>query len=53
MLVEESPENMGFGKAALKVANKLKFIPQVKDGEAIAVPNVEYKYSFKIQKIGI
>lgn len=53
LLVEESPENMGFGKAALKVANKLKFIPQVKDGEAIAVPNVEYKYSFKIQKIGI
>jgi len=53
MLVEEYPENMGFGKAALKVANKLKFIPQVKDGEAIAVPNVLYKYSFKIQKGGI
>ena len=48
-LVKESPEKMGFGKAAMKVAKKLKYAPQIKDGKAVEVQNVHYKYSFKMQ----
>lgn len=50
VLVEEYPEKMGFGKAAMKVAKKLKYAPQVKDGNAVEVQNVIYKYSFKMEK---
>ena len=49
-LVKESPEKMGFGKAAMKVAKKLKYAPQIKDGKAVEVQNVIYKYSFKMEK---
>lgn len=48
-LVEEYPDKMGFGKAAMKVAKKLKYAPQIKDGKAVEVQNVIYKYSFKMQ----
>ena len=50
VLVEEYPEKMGFGKAAMKVAKKLKYAPQFKDGNAVEVQNVIYKYSFKMEK---
>lgn len=46
VLIEESPKKFGFGKAALKVAKKLKYSPQVEDGIAIEVPEVLYKYNF-------
>lgn len=46
VLIEESPKKFGFGKAALKVAKKLKYSPQVEDGIAIEVPAVLYKYNF-------
>jgi TonB family protein len=46
ILFEENPKNMGFGREALKVANQLKFLPQIKNGEVVTVPNVSYKYTF-------
>ena len=48
ILIEENPKNLGFGREALKVANQLKFLPQIKNGEVITVPNVFYKYTFTI-----
>lgn len=48
-LVEEYPEKMGFGKAAMKVAKKLKYAPQIQGGKAVEVQNVTYKYSFRIK----
>lgn len=48
-LLEENPRNMGFGREALKVADQLKFLPQIKNGEVISVPNVTYKYTFIMQ----
>ena len=49
-LVKESPEKWGFGKAALKVAHKLKYAPKIINGEAQEVPGVLYKFSFSIAK---
>lgn len=49
ILVKEYPEKMGFGKAAMKVAKKLKYAPQIKGGKAVEVPDVTYKYSFKLK----
>lgn len=46
ILVEEHPVKFGFGKAALKVAKKLRYAPQIKDGKAIEVSKVLYKYNF-------
>lgn len=45
-LVEEWPENYGFGRAAVKAASKLKYNPRVVDGVAVEVPGVLYKFSF-------
>lgn len=49
-LIEESPENYGFGSAAIRAANKLKYNPRVVDGKAVEVPGVMYKFSFQIEK---
>lgn len=49
-LVEEYPENKGFGKYALRAAKKLKYKPRVIDGVAEEVPGVFYKFSFQIAK---
>ncbi len=49
-LIEESPENYGFGSAALRAANKLNYNPRVVDGKAVEVPGVMYKFSFQIEK---
>jgi len=51
-LVEEHPEKWGFGKAALIAAKKLKYVPQVNNGQAVAVPDVLYRYTFKTLNTG-
>ena len=48
LIVEEHPKKWGFGKAALKVAKKLKYAPQIEDGMAIEIPMVMYKYTFRM-----
>jgi len=45
-LLEEWPENYGFGKSALKAAEKLKYNPRVVNGVAVEVPGVLYKFNF-------
>jgi periplasmic protein TonB len=47
-LIEEYPENKGFGKYALRAAKKLKYKPRVVDGVAKEVPGVFYKFSFQM-----
>lgn len=49
-LVEEYPENKGFGKYALRAAKKLKYKPRVINGVAEEVPGIFYKFSFQIAK---
>ncbi len=50
VLVEEDPEGYGFGRAALKAAEKLKYNPRVIDGVPQEVPDVIYKFSFAIEQ---
>jgi len=50
VLIEEYPEGWGFGRAALKAANKLKYNPRVVDGVAEEVPGVLYKFTFQMAK---
>jgi len=50
MLIEEWPEGWGFGRSALKAANKLKYNPRVVDGVAEEVPGVLYKFTFQMAK---
>lgn len=45
-LIEEWPENYGFGKSGMKAAEKLKYNPRVVNGQAVEVPGVLYKFSF-------
>lgn len=45
-LLEEWPDNFGFGKSAVKAASKLKYNPRVINGVAVEVPGVLYKFSF-------
>jgi len=45
-LLEEWPENYGFGKSALKAAAKLKYNPRVINGTAVEVKGVLYKFTF-------
>ena len=47
---EEFPEGWGFGRAALKAADKLKYNPRVVDGVGQEVPGVLYKFSFQMAK---
>ena len=49
-LIEEWPEDWGFGRSALKAANKLKYNPRVVDGVAEEVPGVLYKFTFQMAK---
>ena len=48
-LLEESPRNYGFGSAALKAAAKLKYRPRMVDAQAVEVPGVRYKFSFRLE----
>ena len=48
IIIEERPEGMGFGKAALEAAKKSKYAPRIVDGEAVDVSGVPYKISFKM-----
>ncbi len=50
VMIEEDPEGWGFGRAALKAANKLKYNPRVIDGVPQEVPGVLYKFTFQMQK---
>lgn len=50
ILIEEYPEGWGFGRSALKAANKLKYNPRVVDGVAEEVPGVLYKFTFQMAK---
>ncbi len=45
-MLEEWPENYGFGKSAVKAAEKLKYNPRVINGVAVEVPGVLYKFTF-------
>lgn len=49
VLLEEHPDNYGFGNAAVRAANKLKYNPRVVDGVAQEVPGVLYKFTFQIE----
>ena len=49
-MIEEFPEGWGFGRAALKAADKLKYNPRVVDGAGQEVPGVLYKFSFQMAK---
>lgn len=49
-MLEEWPEGWGFGRAALKAANKLKYNPRVIDGVPQEVPGVLYKFTFQMAK---
>lgn len=49
-LVEEYPENYGFGRESLKAGEKLKFNPRVVDGVAQESPGILYKFTFKMPK---
>lgn len=50
ILIEEWPEGWGFGRAALRAAEKLKYNPRVVDGTPQEVPGVLYKFSFQMAK---
>lgn len=48
-LLEEHPEGYGFGRAALRAAERLRYNPRVVDGEAQEVPGVLYRFTFQIE----
>ena len=48
VVIEESPESLGFGEEALKAGATLIYAPRFVDGVAQEVPGVLYKYSFKM-----
>ena len=48
-LLEEHPQGMGFGRSALKAAEKLKYNPRVVDGKPEEVHGVIYKFTFQIE----
>jgi protein TonB len=50
VMVEEWPEGWGFGRAAMKAANKLKYNPRVVDGVGQEVTGVLYKFTFQMAK---
>lgn len=47
-VIEEKPKGQKFGKAALKAAGSLRYVPRFIDGEPVEVPGVLYKYTFSI-----
>ena len=48
VLIEESPESLGFGEEALKASAAIIYAPRFVDGVAQEVPGVIYKYNFKM-----
>ena len=49
-MIEEVPEGWGFGRAALKAADKLKYNPRVVDGVGQEVSGVLYKFTFRMDQ---
>ena len=49
-VIEEKPEGQEFGKAALKAAASLRYVPRFIDGEPVEVPGVLYKYNFNMAR---
>ncbi|MDC0053060.1 energy transducer TonB [Gammaproteobacteria bacterium] len=49
-VIEEKPKGQKFGKAALKAAGSLRYVPRVIHGEPVAVPGVLYKYNFNMAR---
>ena len=47
-LLEEYPGGWGFGGAALKAADKLRYVPKIVDGVSQETKNVRYKYTFRM-----
>ncbi len=50
VIIEEEPNGYGFGKAALKAAHTLRYVPRFINGEPVKVSGVLYKYSFKMAR---
>ena len=50
VVIEEKPKGQQFGKAALKAASSLRYVPRFVDGEPEEVPGVLYKYTFEIAR---
>ena len=50
VVIEEKPKGQKFGKAALKAASSLRYVPRFVDGEPEEVPGVLYKYNFKMAR---
>jgi len=49
-VVESDPKTTIFHDGAIKAARKFKYKPRVVDGQAIEVPGVQNKISFKIER---
>jgi len=49
-VIEEKPKGQKFGKAALKAAGSLRYVPRLIDGEPVEVPGVLYKYTFNMAR---
>ena len=50
IVIEEKPKGQKFGKAALKAASSLRYVPRFVDGEPEEVPGVLYKYTFQMAR---
>ena len=50
VVIEEKPKGQKFGKAALKAASSLRYVPRFVDGEPVEVPGVLYKYTFQMAR---
>ena len=50
VIVEVNPPTYGFSQAAIKASEGLRFVPQFTDGEAVEVPGILYKYTFKMAR---
>lgn len=50
VVVDEFPEGWGFGRSALKAANRLKYKPHVIDGQAQEVSGVLHKFNFQMAR---
>lgn len=47
-LIEEHPTGYGFGNAAVRAAERLRYNPRMVDGNAVEVSGVLYRFSFQI-----
>lgn len=47
-LIEEHPTGYGFGSAAVRAAERLRYNPRMVDGNPVEVPGVLYRFSFQI-----